>query len=147
LGDRINPHDKYDHPKLEKIPGIGPITASALIATIGDARNFDDGRQVAAWLGLVPRQHSSGGKATLLGISKRGDSYLRTLLIHGARAVIYAAQRKAPAGDNWLSKLIARRNINVASVALANKNARVVWALLARNREFRADHMAPIAAA
>ena len=70
--------------KLEEIPGIGPITASALVASIGDAKSFDNGRQVAAWLGLVPKQHSSGGKSTLLGISKRGDSYLRTLLIHGA---------------------------------------------------------------
>jgi transposase len=79
--------------KLTMIPGIGPVTASALIATIGDAKNFDNGRQMAAWLGLVPKQNSSGGKNVLLGISKRGDTYLRTLLIHGARAVIYAAQR------------------------------------------------------
>lgn len=78
--------------QLAEIPGIGPITASALVASIGDANSFDNGRQVAAWLGLVPKQHSSGGKATLLGISKRGDSYLRTLLIHGARAVIFASQ-------------------------------------------------------
>jgi len=136
-----------DSCRLEKIPGIGPITASALIATIGDARNFEDGRQVAAWLGLVPRQHSSGGKPTLLGISKRGDSYLRTLLIHGARAVIYAAQRKTQKSDNWLSRLLARRNLNVAAVALANKNARIVWALLAKNREFRSDCTTETAAA
>ena len=126
--------------KLEQIPGIGPITASALVASIGDAKNFSSGRQVAAWLGLVPRQHSSGGKPTLLGISKRGDSYLRTLLIHGARSVIYAAQRKANQIDNWLSRLLERRNLNVAAVALANKNARIVWALLARDREFRSDY-------
>src|SRR5690606_37967472 len=80
--------------KLETIPGIGPITASALVASIGDARNFDNGRQVAAWLGLVPRQHSSGGKPMLLGMSKRGDTYLRTLLIHGARAVIARSTHK-----------------------------------------------------
>ena len=80
--------------KLEQVPGIGPITASALVATIGDANSFKNGRQLAAWLGLVPRQHSSGGKSLLLGISKRGDSYLRTLLIHGARAVIRVAERK-----------------------------------------------------
>ena len=135
--------------KLEKIPGIGPITASALVASVGNAKNFDDGRQLAAWLGLVPRQHSSGGKPTLLGISKRGDSYLRTLLIHGARSVIFRAQQKADK-SSWLHKLLARRNPNVAAVALANKNARIVWALLANEREFRADYAsaaAPAAAA
>jgi transposase len=122
--------------KLEKIPGIGPITASALVATIGDAKNFDNGRQVAAWLGLVPRQHSSGGKSNLLGMSKRGDCYLRTLLIHGARSVICAARHKTEQ-TGWLYELLQRRNHNVAAVALANKNARTVWALLAHDREFR----------
>jgi transposase len=133
--------------KLEKIPGIGPVTASALIATIGDAKNFDNGRQMAAWLGLVPKQHSSGGKNTLLGISKRGDTYLRTLLIHGARAVIYAAQRKKDKVEGWLSRLLERRNKNVAAVALANKNARIVWALLAQGREFSSDYKRPAKAA
>lgn len=95
----------------------------------------------------LPRQRSSGGKATLLDISKRRDSYLRTLLIHGAGPVIYAARRKIREGENWLSKLLARRNSNVASVALANKSARIVWTLLARNREFRADQTAQIAVA
>jgi transposase len=124
---------------LEQIPGIGPITASALVASVGDAKTFANGRQLAAWLGLVPKQHSSGGKPTLLGISKRGDSYLRTLLIHGARSVIIAAQKRATA-VGWLNALLLRRNPNVAAVALANKNARIVWALLAHEREFRADH-------
>jgi transposase len=133
--------------KLEKIPGIGPVTASALIATIGDAKNFDNGRQVAAWLGLVPKQHSSGGKNVLLGISKRGDAYLRTLLIHGARSVIYAAQRKKEKAQGWLGRLIERRNVNVAAVALANKNARIVWALLTRDQEFRSDYTPATAAA
>jgi transposase len=123
--------------KLAQIPGIGPITASALVASIGDAKNFEDGRQLAAWLGLVPRQSSSGGKQTLLGISKRGDIYLRTLLIHGARAVIRVAERKANHAESWLGQLMVRRNKNVATVALANKNARVVWALLAHEREYR----------
>jgi transposase len=127
--------------KLEQIPGIGPITASALLASIGNAQNFANGRQLAAWLGLVPRQHSTGGKANLLGISKRGDTYLRTLLIHGARSVIRHAERKLD-GQAWLSKLIGRRNKNVAAVALANKNARIVWALLAHDREFRSDYAA-----
>lgn len=125
--------------KLQKIPGIGPITASALVASLGDAKNFDSGRQVAAWLGLVPRQHSSGGKNVLLGMSKRGDTYLRTLLIHGARAVIRAAQAK-PDQEGWLHKLLARRNANVAAVALANKNARTVWALLAHGREYQVGY-------
>lgn len=127
--------------KLEHIPGIGPITASALVASVGDARNFANGRQLAAWLGLVPKQHSSGGKTTLLGISKRGDTYLRTLLIHGARAVIWHARHKLQA-NSWLGKLIGRRNVNVAAVALANKNARIVWALLAHDRTFRSDYAA-----
>ena len=125
--------------KLAQVPGIGPITASALVATVGDARNFDNARQLAAWLGLVPRQHSSGGKSLLLGISKRGDTYLRTLLIHGARAVIRAAEHKADK-SGWLQTLLKRRNKNVAAVALANKNARIVWALLAHDRDFRADY-------
>ena len=126
--------------KLADIPGIGPVTASALIASIGDARNFDDGRQLAAWLGLVPRQNSSGGKQTLLGISKRGDTYLRTLLIHGARAVIRVAERKVNHAGSWLAGVMGRRNKNVAAVALANKNARIVWALLAYDREYARDY-------
>jgi transposase len=125
--------------KLEAIPGIGPITASAIVATIGNAREFNSGRQLAAWLGLVPRQHSSGGKPTLLGISKRGDAYLRTLLIHGARSVIRVAETRMD-GDSWLRKLMARRNRNVASVALANKNARIIWALLVREQSFQSDY-------
>ena len=128
--------------KLAKVPGIGPITASALVATVGGAKNFANGRQLAAWLGLVPKQNSSGGKNVLLGISKRGDTYLRTLLIHGARAVINAAQRRKPQIDGWLGAMIGRRHKNVAAVALANKNARIVWALLRHGREFEADYVA-----
>jgi transposase len=127
--------------RLEKVPGIGPLTASALVASIGDAKNFDNGRQFAAWLGVVPRQHSSGGKPTLLGMSKRGDAYLRTMLIHGARSVIYRATQKADP-DSWLVKLTTRRNKNVAAVAMANKTARTVWALLAHGREFTPDYAA-----
>jgi transposase len=131
--------------KLAEIPGIGPMTASALVASIGDAKNFKNGRQLAAWLGIVPRQHSTGGKATLLGISKRGDTYLRTLLIHGARAVIRVAERKLET-DSWLKKLLARRNRNVAAVALANKNARTIWALLAHDRDYDGNHASAQAA-
>lgn len=121
--------------RLAKVPGIGPLTASALVASIGDIRHFRNSRQLAAWLGLVPKQHSSGGKARMLGISKRGDTYLRTLLIHGARSVV--RHTKAPLG--WLPSLLARRPVNVATVALAHKNARVVWALLAHDRDYQAD--------
>jgi len=131
--------------RLEKIPGIGPLTASALVASIADARSFANGRQLSAWLGLVPRQSSSGGKPLLLGMSKRGDVYLRTLLIHGARAVIQAAQRKAVRTDTWLGKLLQRRHSNVAAVALASKNARTVWALLAHDREFQVNYRPQLA--
>ena len=125
--------------RLEAIPGIGPITASAIVATVGGAAEFKNGRQLSAWFGLVPKQRSSGGKQTLLGISKRGDTYLRTLLIHGARAVIRFAENKAEP-ESWLRKLMARRNKNVAAVALANKNARIIWALLARDTKFHPNH-------
>lgn len=131
--------------KLEKIPGIGPITASALVATVGDAKSFDNARQMSAWMGLVPRQSSTGGKTTLLGISKRGDAYLRTLLIHGARSVVRTAENRR-VRDEWLIQLQQRRTHNICAVALANKNARTAWALLARDREFRADYKAAHAA-
>ncbi len=130
--------------KLAAIPGIGPITASALVASIGDANDFKDGRQFAAWLGLVPRQHSTGGKQTLLGISKRGDGYLRKLLIHGARAVVRVVESK-DGQDGWLARLLGRRNKNVATVALANKNARTVWALLAHDREYQPGYAPAVA--
>jgi transposase len=129
--------------KLAQVPGIGPLTASALVASIGDAKNFDSGRQLAAWLGLVPRQHSSGGKANLLGMSKRGDSYLRTLLIHGARSVIYRAGHETTS-CSWVNAVIQRRNKNVAAVALANKNARTIWALLAHDRLYEAGYTRPV---
>ena len=134
---RGNPQSR----ELEKIPGIGPLAASALVASIADARSFDSGRQVSAWLGLVPRQSSTGGKAKLLGMSKRGDAYLRTLLIHGARSAIRAAQRCTQNTNLWLTNLLNRRHPNIAAVALANKNARTVWALLAHGREFNSDYV------
>jgi transposase len=132
-------HDNEASRKLEAIPGIGPITASAIVATVGNATEFKNSRQLAAWLGLVPKQHSSGGKQMLLGISKRGDTYLRTLMIHGARAVIRFAENKAEP-NKWMCKLIGRRNKNVAAVALANKNARIIWALLAKGRVYEPDY-------
>jgi transposase len=133
--------------RLEKIPGIGPLAASALVASIADANSFDNGRQVSAWLGLVPRQCSSGGKSTLLGMSKRGDAYLRTLLIHGARSAILAAQRKSKNTNLWLTNLLNRRHPNIAAVALANKNVRTVWAMLAHDREFKANYASSAIAA
>jgi transposase len=133
--------------KLEKIPGIGPLAASALVASIADANSFDNGRQVSAWLGLVPRQCSSGGRSTLLGMSKRGDAYLRTLLIHGARSAILASQRNARGPNTWLNGLLNRRHPNIAAVALANKNVRTVWALLAHDREFKPDYASSAIAA
>ncbi|CAL8480534.1 transposase (plasmid) [Caballeronia sp. S22] len=132
--------------RLEKVPGIGPLTATALVATIGHAKNFDNGRQLAAWLGLVPRHHSSGGKQNLLGMSKRGDAYLRTMLIHGAKSVICQAMQKADP-KNWVFNVVARRNKNVAAVAVANKTARTIWAMLVHDRQFRADFPAASAAA
>ena len=131
--------DSASH-RLQAIPGIGPITASALVASVGDAKVFLNGRQFAAWLGLVPRQRSSGGKTQLLGISKRGDRYLRTLLIHGARSVLFSLKRDPVRADSWLAGVANRRNLNIAAVALANKNGRTVWALLARGSEYRADY-------
>ncbi|MGF6812671.1 transposase [Paraburkholderia sp. Clong3] len=109
---------------LETIPRIGPLTASALAASIGNPRAFRSGRELAAWLGLVPREHSSGGTPHLLGISKRGDTALRTLLIHGARAVIRMAASKPEVADSWLMKLCRRRHKNIAAVALAAKNGK-----------------------
>lgn len=123
--------------RLQQIPGIGPVTATALVAAIGDASFFKRGRDLAAWLGLTPRQHSSGGKERLLGISKRGDRYLRTLLIHGARAVLRCADKKDDPRSCWLKALSMRRNKNIAAVALANKNARIVWALLSKEVDYQ----------
>lgn len=132
--------------RLAQMPGVGPITASALCASVGNARCFKNGREMAAWLGLVPRHHASGGKTVLLGISKRGDSYLRTLLIHGARSMIRHAEGKLDQTTAWIGRLLARRNKNIAAVAIANKNARIAWALLAHDREYRTDY-APVGAA
>ena len=124
--------------RLQQIPGIGPITATALLAAVGDAKCFKRGREMAAWLGLVPAQHSSGGKERLLGISKRGDGYVRTLMVHGARASQRAAANKDDPRSRWVNALGERRHKNVAAVALANKNARIAWALLSRGHDYRA---------
>jgi transposase len=119
--------------RLETIPGIGPLTATALVAAVSDATHFKNGRQFAAWVGLVPRQHSTGGKARLLGISKRGDVYLRTLLVHGARATLRWVGLKTDRRSKWVRALMERRGKNKTAVALANKNARIAWVLLPSN--------------
>lgn len=136
--------------QLMSIPGIGPITATAFVGYFGDASQFAKGRQCAAYLGLVPAQHSSGGKENLLGISKRGNRYLRMLLIHGARSVLKTVKVKREKMNNgtlksdvrvlWLSELSARKHHNVSAVALANKNARMAWALLTSGAKYNADH-------
>lgn len=120
--------------RLMQVPGVGPVTATALVATVGNARTFRNGRQLAAWLGLVPRQHSSGGIRRLGRITKRGDVYLRTLLIHGARAVMRQLGRRTDATSRWVMALKVRRGFNKAVVALAAKQARILWALLATGR-------------
>ena len=123
------------HPECQRlmtIPGIGPITATALIAAVGHIGVFKNGRQFAAWLGLVPKQHSTGGQTRLLGISKRGDSYLRKLLIHGARATLRWVKLRTDSRSQWIRGLLARRGWNRTAVAVANKNARIVWVLLSR---------------
>jgi len=126
--------------RIKDIPGVGLLTATAVIATVGEARVFRSGREFAAFLGLVPRQSGTGGRVKLLGISKRGDCYLRTLLIHGARAVVASQRRSAEGPNPWLEGLLARRAQNVAIVALANKMARVIWALLAHGRTYQKSY-------
>ncbi len=121
---------------IAEVPGVGRLTAPAVVATIGDARSFRSGREFAAFLGLVPRQSGTGGRIKLLGISKRGDPYLRTLLIHGARTVLNHQSRADRTLDPWLKALLSRRPKNVAIVALANKMARTIWALMAHGRAF-----------
>jgi transposase len=122
--------------RIAAVPGVGRLTATAVVATVSDARVFRSGREFAAFLGLVPRQSGTGGRVKLLGISKRGDPYLRTLLIHGARTVLTQQSRAGRALDPWLKDLLSRRPKNVAIVALANKMARTIWALLAHGRAF-----------
>ncbi len=126
--------------RVMTVPGVGPITALAMVATLGNARDFKNGRQLAAWLGLTPKQHSSGGKTRLGGVTKRGDDYLRTLLVQGARAAMQHAARGEPTRlSRWTGALVARRGYHKANIALAAKNARIVWAILARGGEFNAE--------
>jgi transposase len=123
--------------RLMRIRGIGPLTAQAIVATVGNARDFKNGRQFAAWLGLTPRQHSSGGKSRLGHITKRGDAYLRGLLVQGARSVLHTAARHVDRLSRWSISLQGRRGYRRAQVAIAAKNARIAWALLSKNQELR----------
>ena len=123
--------------RLAEIPGIGPVTATAVVATVGDAKLFRNGRELAAWVGLVPRQSSSGGKTRLGRITKHGDSYLRTLFVQGALSVIHHLGEKSDRRSEWLRSLIARRGIQKAAVALAAKMVRTAWVLMARNEPYR----------
>ncbi|WP_197387032.1 IS110 family transposase [Ralstonia pseudosolanacearum] len=121
---------------ISEIPGVGLLTATAAVAMMGDPKAFSSGREFAAWAGLVPKQTGSGGKVNLHGISKRGDTYLRTLLIHGARSVLTRAKEPGP----WVEQIKKRRPTNVVIVALANKMARTIWAVLAHDRPYRKDY-------
>lgn len=123
--------------RLLAVEGIGPVVASALVSAVGDGKQFGKGRDMAAWLGLTPSQHSSGGKSRLGHISKRGDRYVRMLLIHGARAALKAAENKEDGRSRWVTGLAKRRNKNIATVALANKNARIAWSILSREETYR----------
>jgi transposase len=133
--------------RLDAIPGIGPLIATALIAAIGNGAAFKKGREFAAWVGLVPREHSTGGKQKLLGISKRGNPYLRRLFIQGARAVLQFREKQSPGLRNWLAQLTSRTHYNVVGVALANKLARMAWAVLAKSEVYRPPMLAESLAA
>jgi transposase len=135
IGKAASEHEAC--PRLMAIPGVGPVTATAVVASIGNGTEFRKGRSFAAWLGLVPEQRSTGGKQKLLGISKRGNSYLRKLLVHGARAVLQCRDKQSPGLSAWLSQLAARAHTNIVAVALANKMARIVWAVLSKGEAYR----------
>jgi transposase len=123
--------------RLQQLRGVGPMIATAMVATFGDVKHFANGRQMAASLGLTPRQNSSGGKERLLGISKRGDSYLRTLLIHGARSTLRTAKDKDDRLSRWVTRIAQNRHHNVAAVALANKTARIAWAMMKNGTDYQ----------
>lgn len=145
LDDRVSEMDKEielianNDPvakRLQQLRGVGPMVATALLAAVGDGKQFSNGRQMSASLGLTPRQHSSGGKDRLLGISKRGGAYLRSLLVHGARSAIYAARGKEDRLSLWVNNIASRRHANVAAVAFANKTARIAWAMLRHEMDY-----------
>jgi len=124
--------------KLQEVPGVGVITATAIMAAVGNGHGFKNGRQFAAWVGLVPRHEGTGGKVKLLGISKRGNTYLRSLLVHGARSVLIHAHNRGDSLSKWVIKLKEKKGWNKAAVALANKNARILWAIITKGGNFDA---------
>ena len=148
LDDRVGEMDQVikrlaenneDCVRLQQLRGIGPMTSTAMVATVGDARQYHKSRQMAAAIGITPKQHSSGGKDRLLGISKRGDVYLRTLMIHGARSVVARAKHKDDPLSRWVTGIATKRHPNVAAVALANKTARMAWAMLRNETDYDPD--------
>jgi len=141
--DRIAAHLKQDEQAKQavKVIGVGPLTASAVVATVSDLKQFKNGAQFGAWMGLIPRQHSSGGKNKLGGITKHGDTYLRTLLIQGAKAAVMTAHKRCDPISRWVCRLRERSGWQIAAVALANKNARILWAVLTKGITYDASHM------
>ena len=148
LDDRVCEMDKLikrlaenneDCVRLQQLRGVGPLIATAMVATVGDARQYHKSRQMAAAIGITPRQHSSGDRDRMLGISKRGDVYLRTLMIHGARSVVAVAKHKDDRLSCWVTEIAKRRHPNVAAVALANKTARMAWAMLRNETNYDPD--------
>ncbi len=148
LDDRVSEMDQKikrladnneDCVRLQQLRGVGPMTSTAMIAAVGDARQYHKGRQMAAAIGITPKQHSSGGKDRQLGISKRGDVYLRTLMIHGARSVVKVAAHKDDRLSRWVTNIAKQKHPNVAAVALANKTARMAWAMLRNKADYDPD--------
>jgi len=131
-------HENEACQRLTAIPGVGPVTATALIGAIGNASTFRRGRDLSAWMGIVPGEYSTGGKQKLLGISKRGNKYLRRLFVQGARSVLQHREKQVPALSRWLAELLGRTHQNVVIVALANKLVRMAWAVLCKNECYRA---------
>jgi transposase len=144
LDDEVNAIANSDPvaQRLQQLRGVGPITATALVAAVGSAEQFAKGRDMAVSLGLTPKQHSTGGKDRLLGISKRGDPYLRSLLVHGARSMIRAAKGKDDRLSQWVMSLVARSHPNVAAVAMANKTARIAWAMIRNGTDYQPERAA-----
>jgi len=149
LDDRVGEMDKAikqladrneECVRLQQLRGVGPMISTAMIATVGDARQYRTSRQMAASIGITPRQHSSGDRERLLGISKRGDVYLRTLMIHGARSVVTNAKHKDDRLSRWVTNIANKKHPNVAAVALANKTARMAWAMLRNETDYDPDY-------
>ena len=131
--------------RLTEIPGVGPVTATALVAAVGNGSTFKKGRNLSAWMGIVPGEYSTGGKQKLLGISKRGHKYLRRLFVQGARSVLRQRHKQVPGLSIWLAQLLGRTHQNVVTVALANKMVRMAWAVLYKNEPYRAPVLAAAA--